>query len=307
MQQPAGRDRHSQGRARMKKHFLVTISNDVDNLYGVRFLCAFFRSIGEHQVTLFHVCRSDDSSMAKTLSQMWQGPSEGIEGQLTVSARQAIFKARELLAAHNMGVEQMKTKTFAERFGKVKDILAEGSHGLYDAIVLGRRASYSLQWLFERPADETVLTLIKDSCCTTPLWICPEPEPQGGDVLLCLDGSQNSLRAADHVGFMLSGQEQHGITLFQANSDEGKAETIFAAAEGILAGHGIDASRMRRKSDRGLSVVSTLLGELHQGAYAALAIGFRGERQEAEGGSGVGSITARLIGKLEKASLWCCP
>ena len=86
-----------------------------------------------------------------------------------------------------------------------------------------------------------------------------------------------------------------------------KTETVFSAAEGILKGHGIVAARMRRKSGRGLSVASTILGELHQGGYAALAIGFRGERQEKEGGGGVGSITARLIGKLEKASLWCCP
>ena len=268
----------------MKKHFLVTISNDIDNLYGVRFLCSFFRSIGEHQVTLLHICRSDDSSMAKTLGQMWQGPSEGIEGALTVSARQAIFKAREMLAAHHLATEHMVTKTFAERYGKVKDILEEGGRGLYDAIVLGRRASYALQWVFERPADETALAIIKGNCCTTPLWICPEPEPRGKNILLCLDGSRNALRAVDHVGFILADQEQHGVTLWQAAANDAKAEGLFAAAEEILLGHGITASRIERKTAWGLTVASAILGELDKGGYAAVALGFRGERMEGEGG-----------------------
>lgn len=291
----------------MKKHFLVTISNDIENLYGVRFLCSFFRSIGEHQVTLLHICRSDDGSMAKTLNQMWQGPSEGIEGQVTVPARRAIFKARELLAEHNLATEHMVTKTFSERYGKVKDILDEGGRGLYDAIILGRRASYSLQWLFERPADETALAIINGNCCTTPLWICPEAEPLGQNILVCLDGSGNALRVADHVGFILGDQEQHDIVLFQAAGNDGRTETIFAAAEQALASHGIAAARIRRRTAWGLSAVSTILGELSKGGYAAVAVGFRGERMEAENGVGVGSTTAKLLGKLEKAALWCCP
>ncbi len=291
----------------MKKHFLVTISNDIENLYGVRFLCSFFHSIGEHQVTLLHVCRSDDSSMAKTLGQMWQGPSDGIQGQVTVSARRAIFKARELLAEHNLATEHMVTKTFSERYGKVKDILEEGARGLYEAIILGRRSSYSLQWLFERPADETALAIINGNCCTTPLWICPEAEPQGENILVCLDGSSNALRVVDHVGFILNDQQQHGITLFQAAGDNDKVEAIFAAAEHALIKHGIAATRIRRRTAWGLSAVSTILGELHKGGYAAVAVGFRGERMEAEKGVGVGSTTAKLLGTLEKASLWCCP
>lgn len=291
----------------MKKHFLVTLSNELDNLYGVRFLCSFFHSIGEHQVTLLHICRSDDSSMAKTLGQMWQGPSDGIEGRVTVSARQAIFKAREMLAEHHLATEHMVTKTFAERYGKVKDILEEGARGLYDAIVLGRRATYSLQWMFERPADETALAIIRDNRCTTPLWICPDPEPGGRDILLCLDGSENALRAVDHAGFILAGQQHHRITLLHVGTSIAATEAIFTAAERTLTGHGIEATRIRRKTTWGLTVASTILGELKEGGYAAVVIGLRGERAEKEKGCGAGSTTAKLIGKLERASLWCCP
>ncbi len=293
----------------MKKHFLVTISNDIENLFGVRFLCSFFNTIGEHQVTLLHICRTDDKAMASTLNQMWKGPNEGIEGLVTIQARKAIFKAKEMLGQHKMAIEHTMAKTVAERYGKVKDILGEGSRGLYDAIVLGRRASYALQWMFERPADETVLSIIKDSGCVTPLWICPEPKPELKNVLLCLDDSENSLRAVDHVGYILAGQEQHTITLFHATGgSDGKTEELFQRAEALLGTHALGGDRINRKTSWGLSVAGTILGELDKGGYAVVALGLRGERQAREKSTSIsGGTTAKLISKLEKASLWCCP
>ncbi|MFH0783398.1 MAG: universal stress protein [Pseudomonadota bacterium] len=293
----------------MKKHFLVTISNEIENLFGVRFLCSFFNTIGDHQITLLHICQTDNNAMANTLNQMWQGPSEGIEGRVTVQARRAIFKAREMLGHHQMAVEHMMTKTCAERFGKVKDILAEGSRGLYDAIVLGRRASYAMQWMFERPADETVQAIVRDSGCTTPLWICPEPEAGRRNVLVCLDGSKNSFRAVDHVGYILGKQEQHHITLFYAaGGSDGKSGAYFEHAEALLRAHDIGPERIGRKTGRGLTVAGTILGELEKGRYAAIALGLRGEKQEREKNMGIsGGTTAKVIAKLEKTSLWCCP
>lgn len=293
----------------MQKHFLVTISNEIENLFGVRFLCSFFNTIGDHQITLLHICQTDKSAMANALNQMWQGPNEGIEGRVTVQARRAIFKAKEMLGQHQMAVEHMITKTCAERFGKVKDILAEGSRGLYDAIILGRRASYALQWMFERPADETVQAIVRDSGCTTPLWICPETEAGRRNVLVCLDGSQNSFRAVDHVGYILGRQEQHHIALFYAaGGSDGKSDTYFEHAEALLRAHDIGPDRISRKTGRGLTVSGTILGELEKGRYAAIALGLRGEKQEREKNMGIsGGTTAKIIAKLEKASLWCCP
>ena len=158
----------------MNKHFLVTISNDVEHLYGVRFICSFFKEMSEHHLTLLHIYRLDGDGMSKALTEMWAHPDDKIQGNLTVGARRSIDKAMALLGKSKMSIDQIITKTVAERYGKVKDILTEGSKGLYDAIILGRRASYALQWVFEKPADEIAQIMIKDSCCTSPLWICPE-------------------------------------------------------------------------------------------------------------------------------------
>lgn len=294
----------------MKKHFLVTISNDAEILYGVRFLCSFFGNVADQQVTLLHICRRDAGGASATLSQMWQGPSEGIRGQLTVQAKKAIDRARDILRRHDLAVDQVMTKTCAERYGKVKDILTEGGKGAYDAIVLGRRASYTLQWMFERAADETAQAIIRDSCCNTPLWICPEPLAERKNVLLCLDGSENSYRAADHVGYMLADQPQQRITLFHVQNvkDYQDVTGIFARAEEILTGYGITGDRIDRESCWGMTVAGAIDSEVARGGYAAVAVGLHGERPgRAKDTRLAGGITAKLISKVEKASLWCCP
>lgn len=294
----------------MEKQFLVTISNDLEHLFGVRFICSFFHKMSEHRITLLHICRRDCNDMTKTLMDKWEGPADNIQGYLTVGAKRSIEKAEELLKGCRMSIDQIITKTVAERYGKVKDILRESSKGLYDTIVLGRRASYTLQWMFERPADETVQTMIKDSSCTSPLWICPDPEPGRKNVLLCVDGSENAFRAADHVGFILSAQAQHAITLYHVeNTTEKQTEKIFQRAENILRDNDISAERINRSSSWGVSVPRSILGEVEKGGYAAVAVGLYGNKKQGllKNLNLAGGTTLKLISKIEKASLWCCP
>lgn len=291
----------------MKKNFLVTVSNDIENLYGIRFLCSFFDRLSEHRITLLHICRQDGGDMAGTLNQMWANPEGESDSQLTVGARRCLKRAGELLTESRMAVELLKTKVVAERYGKVQDILAEGRQGLYDAIILGRRASYALQWLVERPADEIARNMLRDHGCSSPLWVCPDPEPSRKNVLACVDGSEHSLRAVDHVGYILSRQIHHTITLFHVGG-EAQAGEFFSEAEKILGEHGIAPERVSRKTGWGLTVAGAIIAAAEEGGYAAIAIGQQGTgHRDMPGGSLLGSTTEKLLGKLERAALWCCP
>lgn len=293
----------------MRKHLLVTISNEAYNLYGVQFLCSFFSKLVEHRLTLLHICRQDYSEMDKTLNQMWTNPEANVEGQLTVGGKRALDRTKQLLAQSKMSIDLVKTKTVGERYGKVKDILTEGAEGLYDAIVLGRRASYTMQWLIERPAGETAQAMIKDSCFTSPLWICPEPGVKRKNVLVAIDGSENGFRAVDHVGFILSKQPQHEITLFHAETGSSVDQQIlFARARKILSEHNIGEERIHQQTTWSLAIPGTILTEVEQGGYAAVAVGLHGhERSLLKDYNLAGGTTAKLIAKIEKAAVWCCP
>ena len=293
----------------MNKHFLVTVSFDSADLSGVGFLCSFFQKISEHKVTLFHICRLDSSKMTSTLLEMWDDPDGKNNPPITVGAQRAIEKARSMFADSNMSVDQVITKTFAERYGKVRDILNEGTEGLYDAIVLGKRASYTLQSFFERAADETAQKIIKESTLSTPLWICPESDHARKNVLVCVDGSENGLRAVDHVGFIISNQPQHSLTLLNVQKSGGPdSDQIFAAARNVLKEHNIAESRIHTDTSWGISVAGAIISYAEKGGFASIAFGLRGIRESRfKNMKFAGGTASNLIAKTDKVALWCCP
>lgn len=293
----------------MNKHFLVTVSFDSADLTGVAFLCSFFQKLSEHQATLFHICRLDSNNMNATLLEMWGDPKDNTASQITVGAQRALGKAKSMLAESHMSVDQVITKTFEERYGKVKDILNEGTEGLYDAIVLGKRASYTLQSFFERAADETAQKIIKESTLSTPLWICPESDQLRKNVLVCVDGSENGLRAVDHVGYIISKQPQHSLTLFHVqNNAGGGGDDIFTAARNVLKEHNIDESRIHTDSSWGVSVAGTIMSFAEKEGFAAIAFGLRGMQAGLfKNMKLAGGTASNLIAKTDKISLWCCP
>lgn len=293
----------------MKKHFLATVSNNYDQLNGLKFVCSFFKKLSEHQVTLLHICRLDGGNTDTALLQMWENPDERISGKPTIGAKKALYKAREMLSHNKISIDSMMTKTFAERYGKIKDILNESSSGLYDAIILGKRASYALQWFFERSADETAKEIIQDSSLNSPLWICPEPEPGRKNVLVCIDGSEESFRAVDHVGYILSVQDQHNITLFMVDNGSGlNSDEIFQKSIKILNGHAIANERITTETTWGLNIAGTITSYAEKNNFAAIAVGLHGvnkgflKRMSLAGGT-----TSSLIERAEKVALWCCP
>ena len=99
----------------MKKHFLVTVSNDYEHLTGVEFICSFFKKLSEHQITLLHICRRDDRNMNEALMKMWAQSDEKVTGTITIGARKALDKAMVLLSQSHMSVDKMITKNFSER------------------------------------------------------------------------------------------------------------------------------------------------------------------------------------------------
>lgn len=290
----------------MEKHFLVTVSNETDHLFGVRFICAFFNQISENRVTLFHISKIDSSKRAVT--SIWDKPGEGTQGPISLEAKKSIQRAQKLLSGYNVPVDHVLTKTVEAKYGKVKDIIIESARGHYDAIVLGRRESYTLQWMFDRPSDETFQAMIREHSCMSPLWICPDVDPERKNVLLCIDGRENGYRAVDHVGYILSSQTHHKITLLHVENSVGtECVEYFNRAVAILQSHKIDTKRVNQTVIWGSSISGTILSEVKKGKYAVVAVGMGEYKKRKAHGILAGTTTSKLIRKLEKASLWCCP
>ncbi|MDY6852235.1 MAG: universal stress protein, partial [Thermodesulfobacteriota bacterium] len=91
--------------------------------------------------------------------------------------------------------------------GLAQDILTEAEQGNFDALVVGRRGLTRTQELFMGSVSNQLV----QHAANVPLWIIDGviEEPK---VLVAVDGSPASLRAVDHIAFMLGQNPEAEVT-----------------------------------------------------------------------------------------------
>ena len=285
----------------MEKHLLITIGEDRDALYGVRFFSCFFKEKTQTNATLVYVAPHTESAGPAGAS-----PKSGQDRELSDpnlrKGREALEAGRRLLLDRGFPEKNITTKVMAKRFGTVRDIAIEGERGLYDAVVLGRRGYV----VFEKTLASSVSRQIMDYNIGFPLWICKRPEEGRKNVLLCIDDSKPSLHIADHAGFILGGEKEHTVTLFHVDTGETRnRDAIFERARQTLLENGVSGERIRERIATSTKVAAAILEESRRGAYAAVAVGRSGSPSKGLLHKWMmGSIGMRLLESIEKAALW---
>ena len=210
----------------MERHVLVTISDEA-SWWGLRFMGGFFGHKEKLKITLMYVAPAlfdydkgvtADAATDILLSQKQQAKAQAL-----------LRSAREWALAQGFAPSDVLTKVVARQYGVLKDIITEAHRGLYDAVVVGRRY---LTWI-EQVMDSSVSRGLLWENIDFPVWVCPLVRPEHKHVLLCVDGSAESLRMADHVGFMLADAPEHTITLLHVTEPQAatEAETLCTPQE----------------------------------------------------------------------------
>lgn len=310
----------------MERHLLLTMGGDGGESWNLRFVAGFFRNKPALRLTLFYVVPDAYSSglgeVILSDAQMRQGMEQ-------------LARARKWAVEHGFASENVETRAVPRQFGVVRDIVEEAHRGMYDAVVSGRRY---LGWLEQTYTTSVSRGLLGEEIAF-PLWVCHQPEPDLSDVLLCVDGSGENLRMADHVGFMLAtpGAEHHTVTLLHCREPENGAghgaaaahgpvglpgmadaplsgeEAIAAARDAVLA-NGVDESRVRvlmvhardraGRTDRS-DKAETILRVAEQDRFAVVAVGRRTALPDTLMRRMFGrSVSERLHDRVNRFSLW---
>jgi len=295
----------------VEKQLLVTISENVNALYGLRYVHGFFRHRNQIRLTLFYVSpRQGDPSFLGGGETLSEGPAPfcdpGEEPAFGKGCRMpphALDEARRWLIDMGFPKDRIELKSSPARFGTVKDIASEAERGLYDAVVLGRSG---LTW-FDEFFNESVTQGLLWESITFPLWVCRNPEKDRRGVLLCVDGSEQAMRIADHVGFVLRDEPEHTVTVFHNRAvglPEGeRIDEIMGGAADILRSNGIDEERIDFVLKSSKDPAGLILKEAQSGNYAAVAVG-RSVKKGALLGGHFSSVSQTLLRKLEGASMW---
>jgi hypothetical protein len=70
----------------------------------------------------------------------------------------------------------------------------------------------------------------------------------------------------------------------------------------------VSAKRILRKISWGISVSGAMEKEIKKGEYAVIAIGMKGDSARNISTQYLtGDTTAKLISRIQKTSIWCCP
>lgn len=237
-------------------------------------------------------------------------------------AAAVLDKCTEHLVRHGMAPEAVEKKPLPRSSDAARDILFEAEQGLYDALVLGRRGISKAQELFLGSVTNKVVQHSE----RLPLWVV------GGQVtslkVLCpVDGSEGSLKAVDHLAFMLGENPECKITLLHVGASLGNYCTLdfvetelaegieadimhsdaqcmddfYARALKVLDQAGLSPDQVETKTiEGGMSVSGAILDEVKRGDYGTVVLGRRGESRSFF----LGHVSDKVMGKAKDVAVW---
>ena len=283
----------------MKKHLLVTVSDQKSALYGIKFISRLFHNKEEIKLTLYYTFPKSPI--------VWESSSRdhsyvNITKKNEAKGKEAIANAKKELCDAGFKEEQIVAKLDVRKTSTAKEILHEGAIGHYDAIVLGKRG---VGWLEEAFEESVTKNLLKETF-GFPIWLCKLSDAKRSGVLVCVDGSEAAFRMVDHVGYILKGETSQNVTLLTVNQENHNTDDILSKAKEHLLKNDFPKELIKTISLKNKNAGKAILKEAKKGKYAAIAMGRREREPKLIKNIFLGSVSAHLYENLEGASLWIC-
>ena len=306
----------------MDKKILVVVDGSIHSTHAVAYVVRMSSVLLDVTYTLFYV--------QPTISQFLINEAKTdpkVQAELKRVIRKNAEFARDLLEKHKtrmvgMGIpeKRIETATQERMIGVCKDILDCAEQGLYDAIVVGRRGLSRIQQAF---MGSTTAKLVEHSR-VIPVWVV-DGDVTSMKIMLAVDGSEASLRAVDHLCFMVDGNEKIKVTLFHVmpmlrdycdiNFEEKEADVRQIVARGAkrriehFYAHtrrrfreaGLQENQIELKViKRAMDVGKTILNHARKGDYGTVVVGRRG----ANGAFYMGSVSRHVLNKVSGRAVW---
>ena len=252
----------------MERNILASVDGSVFSFNALHYLGQLFTDLDEIRVHLLYVLPSPPPppgvewleegdrilSLSPSLRARYGGAQRFMEEAILQLGRRGIAPSQVSFAVQ------------LARVGVAADIVAEAKRGFYDALLIGRRGVGAI----EEMIGGSVSSQAAAHCYELPLWVV-DGKVNARKFLLPVDTSFNSLKAADHLGFILEGNPYAEVFLLHLSSliggntppdwpslhalwgkdwcDQhlGGEEGIFHGPEQILLDHGIGPERICRR------------------------------------------------------------
>ncbi|RZB37556.1 MAG: hypothetical protein SRB2_01100 [Desulfobacteraceae bacterium Eth-SRB2] len=191
------------------KKIMIAVDNSLHSKNAVRYAARISVWVKNMSYVLFHV--------QPTLSQYLEDEARTdfkFRNQLNQIKAKNIEASRQLLEQYKSqmvqtGIEesQIQIVTQPKNLGIAKDIIEYALKGRYDALVLGRRGISGLIEFFMGSVSSNIVQNSK----VTPVWMI-DGNVTPAKILVPIDGLEYSLRAINHLAFIVSDNSDLNLT-----------------------------------------------------------------------------------------------
>lgn len=310
----------------MKKKIAIAVDGSVPCNCAVRYAVTMLKRIPDGHCTLIHI----QPMLSQYLTRDAERKPQAFKALQTLmnshqeASRDLLEKARDQMVRRGLPGDRIEVCSLIRNNGVAEDLLDQCRVKSYDAICMGRRGISQLQEL----VMGSVTTTLLEHSPITPVWMVDGEVPDS-NILLAADGSPNSLRALDHLCFMLSGDPAAAIHMvhvkprFQEfcevdinggtaaaaeavilDSDRRCIDDFHAQALGILKKNDFDPGRLTLQTvESRFSTAGAILDAAGKGGFGTLVMGRSGFKKSLF----AGGVSRKVISKLKDMALWLVP
>jgi nucleotide-binding universal stress UspA family protein len=305
----------------MEKKLLLAIDGSKNSLIALDYVSHLFHGCPEIKITLFHVLppippiykdgELGDPFVQKHLADWKKKNQESIE--------KVLLRAKEKMIKTGWPESQITIRAQEKRLGQARDILFEAEKGLYDAIIVGRRGLSKWEEVFLGSVSNKIVQGAK----SIPVWVI------GGKItshrmLVALDGSENALRAVDHLSFILSSCKNSETRILLLNiwpgwinasgpkiiphlsareEYEKKTDSFMSQAEEMILESELPPEQVGRKVNlKAVDITKAILAEAQKGDYGTIVVGRRGISKAKE--FFMGSVSNKILQQAADKAIW---
>lgn len=309
----------------MRKKVLVSVDDSRHSKNAVQYAVQTSGFVPDLHYVLFHVqpmislfLRDEAKKSIKTKIEL-----EKLQKKNNELAHRLLGDIQNEMVRQGISEERIEIATRQRKLGLAKDILEYSQENRYDAIVIGRRGLSRLQEMLMESASTNII----EHSQVTPVWMI-DGVVTGGKLMAAVDGSEASLRAIDHLCFMLSGNPETEVTLFHVTSrardscevdfsedpdetledivvkgDNACIDSFYAHALQKFKNSGLSGDRIETITVKGGNTGKLVLDHADKGGYSTVVIGRRG----IEKAFFMGRVSRYIINRASDRAIWLVP
>ena len=207
----------------MKKKILVAVDGSVYSSNSLDYLIRLFKKNTDVAITLLSIVSAGSSDQNWMLDvDPLRADTPAVELR-KAKAERYLRDAGDRLLRNGFAEEQLDFTITSSAAATATSIHHQANQGIYDSLLIGRRGVGKVGEMFLGSVSADLIT----ACHEVPLWII-DGEVTSTRFLLAVHCTPQSLRAADHLAFIMSDHPDMEICLYHSSAVFGSTQPASA-------------------------------------------------------------------------------